>query len=260
MNENYILNRRYCSDNKICLDNGFFFGLGVFETLLVKDGIPIFFKEHIERLRKSLKVLEIEFSYSDEDLYRDCLSIVKENCALKIAVSEKNTLITIRDFSYPPALYEKGFWLKESTVIRNSTSHFSKIKSFHYGDSILEKRFAINQGFDDALLFNEKGYVAETSMCNIFFEREGVLYTPHIENGILPGVVRDWIIQNFKTIEGDFTKEDLYQADCVFITNSLMGIMPVTKIDKKDYASYGVFSKYFREYQNFINASPLLNL
>ena len=112
----------------VSLDNGLFFGQGVFETILVNKSL-VFLNYHLKRLEEGL---------------------------------------TTRDIPYKDSDYEKGFKLKTSSVLRNSTSILPKIKSTNYIENIIEKKKAILEGYNDAVFYNEKGYLCETSTSNIF--------------------------------------------------------------------------------------------
>ena len=219
-------------EDDITLDGGYFFGRGVFETILVKKK-PIFLKEHIERLNRGIKTLHL----GEEVLIDDIINIIDKysinNCVLKIAVSEKNIVLEVRNNKYKSGDYLKGFALKISRINRNSNSKLSYIKSLNYLENIIEKEDAIKSGYDEVIFLNEKGFVAEGSMSNIFVVKEEKIYTPNIENGLLPGVVRKFIVQEFDVIEKEITVEDLFDADELFITNSLLGIMGVSKLEDK---------------------------
>lgn len=123
--------------------------------------------------------------------------------------------------------------LRVSEVRRNSTSKMTKIKWNGYIENIIEKKEAIKNGYNDALFLNEKGFVTETSCANIFLIKNGVLLTPKIEDGLLGGIIREWIVSNFNVIEKSITLDELYHSDEVFITNSLMGVIKVTGINDR---------------------------
>lgn len=235
------------NEGRITLDSGYFFGRGVFETILVKRK-PVFLKEHIERLNKGIKVLEL----GDEILIEDILNIIDKysikNCVLKIAVSEKNIVIETRDNKYKTEDYLKGFSLKLSNINRNSKSKLTYIKSTNYLDNILQREEALKSGYDEVLFLNEKGFVAEGSISNIFLIKENKIYTPKVESGLLPGVVRKFIIDEFNVIEKKIVLEDLFNADEIFITNSLLGIMGISKLEdkilSKNKITIGIREKY----------------
>ena len=117
------------NEDKINLDSGYFFGRGVFETILVKDK-PIFFKEHISRLNEGIKILNI----GDKVIEEDILNIINKHnikyCGLKIVVTEKNIVLEKRNIPYKTQDYLKGFSLKLSNINRNSKSKISYIKYY----------------------------------------------------------------------------------------------------------------------------------
>lgn len=219
-------------EEKLEVDSGYFFGRGVFETILIKNR-PIFLKEHIDRLNKGIKTLNI----GDEVLIGDILRIIDKhdikNCALKIAVSEKNIVLERRGNKYKPVDYLKGFSLKLSNINRNSKSKLTYIKSTNYLENILEREEALANGYDEVLFLNESGLVAEGSISNIFIVKDDKIFTPSIKCGLLPGIVRNFIINEFKVIEKEIFLDDLFNADELFITNSLLGIMGISKLEER---------------------------
>ena len=220
------------NEYKINLDSGYFFGRGVFETILVKDK-PIFLKEHISRLNEGIKILNI----GDKVIEEDILNIINKHnikyCGLKIVVTEKNIVLEKRDIPYKSDDYLKGFSLKLSNINRNSKSKLSYIKSINYLENILEREEALNNGYNEVLFLNEKGYLSEGSMSNIFIVIDKEIYTPSIKCGLLPGIVRNFLIKEYKIIEKELTLEDIMMADEIFITNSLLGIMGISKFENR---------------------------
>lgn len=220
------------NEYKINLDSGYFFGRGVFETILVKDK-PIFLKEHISRLNEGIKILNI----GDKVIEEDILNIINKHnikyCGLKIVVTEKNIVLEKRDIPYKSDDYLKGFSLKLSNINRNSKSKLSYIKSINYLENILEREEALNNGYNEVLFLNEKGYLSEGSMSNIFIVIDKEIYTPSIKCGLLPGIVRNFLIKEYKIIEKELTLEDIMMADEIFITNSLLGIMRISKFENR---------------------------
>lgn len=220
------------NEDKINLDSGYFFGRGVFETILVKDK-PIFLKEHISRLNEGIKILNL----GDKVIEEDILNIINKHnikyCGLKIVVTEKNIVLEKRDIPYKSDDYLKGFSLKLSNINRNSKSKLSYIKSINYLENILEREEALNNGYNEVLFLNEKGFLSEGSMSNIFIVIDKEIYTPSIKCGLLPGIVRNFLIKEYKIIEKELTLEDIMMADEIFITNSLLGIMRISKFGNR---------------------------
>ncbi len=142
---------------------------------------------------------------------------------MNIFVSEKNTIYKTRKDFYIDIDKDKLFKATLSTVKRNTTSKILAHKSFNYMENIMEKTLAKNKGFDEVLFINEKGYLAEGAVSNIFFTNNGKLYTPSKDSGLLNGIIRQFIIDNFEVIETNITLEDICDFQSSFITNSLMG-------------------------------------
>lgn len=233
-------------EDKVLLDEGSFFGKSVFETILYLNK-PVFLEEHLKRLKEGMSVLNLA-PLEEGELKAFLKKLQIKNKALKIMVTPLNIVITKRDIPYTKEDFNKGMNLTLSSVIRNSTSRLTSIKSTCYIENILEKQKAKSEGFDDALFINEKGYLAETSCSNIFIVKNNRILTPKSDNGLLRGIIREWIMKNFVVEECNLTYYDLKDAEEVFITNSLMGVMKVNKIDKFTYRreeiTLGIFNKY----------------
>jgi branched-subunit amino acid aminotransferase/4-amino-4-deoxychorismate lyase len=143
---------------------------------------------------------------------------------------------------YPEDVYRKGFRAIISSIRRNSQSGLSRLKSANYLDSMLARQEAREAGVDEAVCLNDKGLLAESSMSNIFLVSDGMLKTPGEENGILPGITRQVVLElavqlNIKASKQDILSEDIYQAQEAFLTNSLMEIMPLVEVNGKQIGS-----------------------
>lgn len=232
------------------LDEGIFFGKGVFETILFLEK-PIFLKEHIERLKNGMKELGLE--ELEEEMLLDYISLnFIKNKAVKILVTPQNIIITEREIPYIEEDYIQGSSLKLSKVRRNSTSMLCYIKSTNYIENIIEKNKAKEDGFKDVLFLNENGYLSETSCANIFIVKNNEIYTPKVSCGLLNGIIRMWVVKNFPVIETELTLDDLKNADEVFLTNSLMGIMKVKKFEDIEYKNNKIIENVQLAYQEVI--------
>ena len=244
---------REISYNKdyVKLDGGFYFAQGVFETILIKKE-AIFLEEHINRLNKSIDIMNLG-EHIDTKFIKNFIKEEKlKNIVLKIVVTEKNIVFSTREIKYSKEDYENGFKLKLSYVLRNPTSRMTYIKSLSYNENLYEYNKANKEGFNEVVFLNIYGNIAEGATSNIFIIKDKKIYTPMISDGILPGVVRNWVIENFKVCEKHLNKKDLYSADEVFITNSVLGIMKVVQFEEKKYNT-NVVQKIRSEYEQFIN-------
>lgn len=227
---------------QITLDEGYQFGLGVFETISVEQGHPLFLPWHLERLHHSLEALGIRprtVDITEASVLSWLSSRQKEQAldhhALKIMVSAENCLFTLRPNHYTPKQYQEGFRMDYSNVYRNETSPLVRHKTMNYGDCILEKRRAGTLGLDELILCNSQGQICEGTTTNLFFVREGILYTPPLSCGLLPGILRRFLLTTFPVREQVLTPGDALAMEECFVTNSLMGIMPVTALAGKIY-------------------------
>ena len=221
--------------DEILIDEGLFFGRGVFETILWKDR-PVFLNEHIERLKSSMK--EIGLLPLEEKMLRGYLDKLDiKDKGVKITVTPLNIIITERKINYKEEDYNRGMKLTISKVRRNSTSRLCYIKSTCYIENLIEKENAKKIGYDDVLFLNENGYVTETSCANIFIVKNKEIFTPKIEDGLLGGIIRGEIIKNCNVEQKSITIEDLKEAEEIIITNSLMGVMSVNEIDNIKYSN-----------------------
>lgn len=217
------------------LDEGYMFGIGAFETILIKDSKAVFIDDHLKRLRDSLDLLCIENDIAKSDVLSYISERKIENGILKIMVSKENIILSFRDNQYTKEDYLRGFKLCVSEVLRNETSKLTYIKSFNYGDNILEKRAAKAKGYDEPIFLNTKGYISEGATSNIFFIKDNTIYTPRIENGLLNGIMRTKVLEKYEVKEVDIKYDEIGQYEEVFITNSILGIMPVRSINEYNF-------------------------
>lgn len=238
-------------NSNIEIDSGLFFGRGVFETILVKEK-AIFLDEHIERLNKSINALSLGKAINKDDV----ISFINENNiknkALKIVVTEKNLVYSTRDIKYKDEDYINGFKVRISEVLRNSTSRVVAFKTLNYLENIIEYELCQSSGFNEAIFFNELGNLCEGCTSNIFIVKNKKIYTPPVKDGLLPGVVRNWVIKNFQVKEARITKEELLNSDEVFLTNSLVGVIKVSSIEDKLFDSE-VVKEIKKQYDEAIN-------
>lgn len=265
---------------KITLDEGFQFGLGAFETIAVEAGKPIFLDKHLKRLERAAEFLRLgtlsERGITEKQILRYLeeqaqlpesrenfanmtqLPESRENfsdithCALKIMLSKENVVFSMRANPYTPEQYEKGFVLDISPVKRNETSSLVYYKTMNYGDCILEKRNAVAAGVDERLFLNTKDQICEGTVSNIFFVKQGKLYTPDTRCGLLPGILREYICETQHVEEAIIYPKDLKEYEECFVTNSLMGIMPVRQIEETLFTEEKVTQTLLAKYQKLI--------
>jgi branched-chain amino acid aminotransferase len=229
-------------------DRGFLYGEGLFETLRIYSGRTFRLDEHLNRLIRSAKIVGLNLSYTLEELKRNVYKTIKANHlgngSLRLSVSQGergvNLVITTkRTIPYSKELYRRGFKAKQVTIRRNEFSSLSKVKSMNFLEHILARREAQVYGADEGILLNTRGYLAEGAMSNIFLISKGNLLTPSEESGILPGITRRAVLEiaprlGLRVYSKLIHLSELKGADEAFLTNSLMEVMPLIKLDGKN--------------------------
>ncbi|WP_027365115.1 aminotransferase class IV [Desulfotruncus alcoholivorax] len=230
-------------------DAGLLYGFSLFETVLVKEGRPVLLQPHLQRMAGSAAELELLMPMNTEDLLAMCEEGIEKSGigegVLRLAVTAGSdedksgkTILTIREgVPYHSEQYEKGFSIMTSGYPRNEKSPLVRHKTANYLENLICRKKAGVLGFNECLFLNTQGHVAECSASNVFVVKENQLITPPVDAGLLPGIVRGLVIDKLagpacRCIEGYFNYSDLLQAEECFITNSIMGIMPVVAIDR----------------------------
>ena len=228
------------------------FGYGLFETVLVTASGPRLLRAHWQRMREGAKVLKLslpDFAAWSELIAHFLFTVPsKPPYALRLTLSggspaqnhPPRLILQYRLFSYTTSQYENGIRLYLLPAPRNERSPLTKIKSTNYLENLLAKEEAVNNNAVEGLWFNCQGFLAEGTMSNIFFVSKQTLCTPSLACGCLPGTRRALILRlaaqlQIPVIEGSFTQEDLLLAEEVFLSNALMGIMPVQKINNHSF-------------------------
>lgn len=240
-------------------DRGLLYGYGLFETVRVRGGRPVLVERHLERLFRSAPVLGLPLPWGPE-----ALAALVAECAARNGVAEGGVRLTVtagpgpafspggeapglvltarRGPLYPEDAYERGCRAVIATVRRNHRSPLAGVKSLNYLDNLLARREAAARGADEALLLNVDGELAEGAATNLFFVRRGRLCTPEVACGALPGVARGRVLElaaaaaaadaGVVAVEvGRYGPEALLEADEAFLTNALMGVMPLVAVD-----------------------------
>src|SRR5690348_2008302 len=239
------------------------YGLAIFEGIRCykgDDGRSAIFrlKEHIRRLMESAHIVEMPMSYSGEELVKACADVVRINkfaeCYLRpiafygegemgLAARGNKTRVAIAAWPWGAYLgqdtIDKGARLKTSSFVRfhhNSMMPAAKV-SGHYVNSILAGYEARRSGYDEALLLDTEGFVAEGSGENVFVIRDGVVRTPPLTS-ILGGITRASVIKilgdlGIPVIEQLFPRDAFYIADEAFMTGTAAEVTPVCELDDR---------------------------
>lgn len=254
------------------------FGFGLFETLLITDHGPLFADLHWQRMNKGARILGLKLLDKHEWLQQiqEFIQQTSETVpyALRVTLSggapltnlPSRLLLQKRLVPYTLAHYTFGIQLHLLASPRNEQSPLCSIKSTNYLENILAKEEANRQGCEEGVWLNTQGYLAEGTMSNLFFIKNKILFTPSLSSGCLPGTRRQVILdlarsQQISAHEGLYTLSDLLSSDEIFMTNSLMGIMPVRKLNDSSFpvsppGSQNSVMRYLElAYKNFVKTS-----
>ena len=230
-------------------DRGFTLGDSVFETVLVKDGVPLFWPQHVSRLMVGLRALKMQVDFD----FRDVKAIAK---IIKILISRNNLssdyyamrvtvsrgcggrglqvlpdmipTIAITLAAYQPIAHGAVHSIVYDEVRRASTKLTTFKHSGSYGVNVLARIAADERGADDAILLNPEGDITGLTAANLFaILPDGTTLTPRIEDGALPGVVRNILVGDLEEVVAAPFNLSLLHDALLFATNCLMGIRKI---------------------------------
>jgi branched-subunit amino acid aminotransferase/4-amino-4-deoxychorismate lyase len=213
--------------------------LGVFETLRVVDGVPLFVPEHVAELNLAMEALGLE---SDFDFDQASLHLPRESGRWRWLVTPEGT----RTFFTPgEELDSEPIALSVSLLRVGANNWDARFKTVSYLSHVQAAKSATTP---EVILLNEHGNLASGSRSNLFWMKDGILYTPAHESGCRRGVIRNFVFQCHKVKAGYFPSSDILKADEVFITNSLRGIVSVKQVKGKTWYRFPVAHKLREEY------------
>ncbi len=239
-------------------DRGLFLGDGLFETLKAKNGKPIFWKDHYQRLSLSAKQIFI----SNLPTANQIENIIKQLCvksqsllsivriivtrgaydfSLNISNKQKcHLFITIKDL---PIRRRISNHININTTLQKDFSSLSNLKTLNYLPNILHKQKSIQQNFDDTLLIDTNQNILELTSSNFFCIINNTLTTPTLNNSILPGITRSQILEmakslNWKVCERNININEIENFQEAFSTSSILGVIVISKINQTKIQHY----------------------
>jgi len=238
-------------------DHGLLYGDGVFEGIRSYNRLVFKLREHIDRLFESAQSIMLEIPLAKEQLIKAVISTLKENglrdAYIRLLVTRgegdlgldprkcrgHTTIIIITDkiALYPEKFYKEGLKIITVPTVRNLPEALNpQIKSLNYLNNILAKIEAVNAGYDEAIMLDSLGYVAECTGDNIFIVKRQHLYTPPQCMGTLRGITRDTVLEiaranKIPVHEHVITRHEVYISDECFLTGTAAEIIPVVNVD-----------------------------
>lgn len=237
------------------LDGGLLLGAGLFETLRAYDRFVFRLGDHLDRLLSSAEALDIPIEESRREIERAVEAVIRENALsdarCRITVTRgplpnehvegqprPTCLVTAGAMTpYPDELYEQGMTVTVSEVRVNRDDPTVSHKTTAYLTNLLVLRDAHSKGAQEALRFNGPGRLAEGCISNAFLVRDGGLVTPPVSEGCLPGIARKVVLElaeaeGIEATEAPVEASELLSAAELFVTNTIMEVMPVCRIER----------------------------
>ncbi|MDQ0115937.1 aminodeoxychorismate lyase [Paenibacillus harenae] len=238
-------------------DHGFLYGLGLFETFRTYGGLPYLLDRHLGRLQAGCDQLGIQYRGEQKRMTEQVTELLAANglsdgyVRLTVSAGVGELGLPTGDYvrptelllvkSLPPFNQSASMQGRELRLLqtrRNTPEGDVRFKSLHYMNNMIAKRELLASSPPagaEGLMLTKEGWLAEGIVSNLFYVKDGVLYTPSIDTGILPGVTRGRVIELAREAghpvqEGHFTWEELVRADEIWMTNSIQELIPITAL------------------------------
>jgi len=256
------------SEAQISVSNpGFLDGWGLFETMRSFKGRIVYLDRHLDRIDGACKFIDMHRpAMARNKLIKNIESLVRmsgfSDARVRVvflkSAPRTEVLITAKKYTpFTKDFYERGFKVCVSSFRQDENSYFAQLKTINrlFYRMILEQ--ARKKKFDESLILNTCGDITEGSRSNIFFVKDKTIYTPELSCGCLPGITRSVIFDfakanKIKLCEGKFTLKDISYSDEAFLTNSMLGVMPVESIERcrisKGVRSFAITNMLMKKY------------
>jgi len=240
-------------------DRSFRYGDGLFETMKIVDGKILLESFHFDRLLRGLNILKFEIGelFLADKFYTEIIQLCEKNNCLSLA-RVRLTLSrgdgNLYDFTNPfnyvieaRSLTEKeqsneGITIGVFPDARKSCDIFSNLKSSNFLPYVMAAKFAIENEWDDCLVLNVHGRICDSTISNVFWVKDEMIFTPPLSEGCIDGVMRRFLLEMIRDMGYEIRELaceiiDLQYADEIFLTNAIRGIRPVKRLAGKIYST-----------------------
>lgn len=222
-------------------DSGFTHGRGVFETLRAQHGVPCWLDRHLARLAFGAQRLGLPAPASDRvrglvnlALRRHSEAVTRVRITYTGGTPTAGPTLMVEAAPAGPAAGPMS--LTVAPWVRNERSPLTGVKCTGYSENLLARQWALERGFDEALMLDTRGRLSEGTLSSVFLVIGGTAYTPTLECGALPGIARGLLLEwgsadSVPVHARELVPDDLDRAQEVFCTNAFRGVMPVVAVD-----------------------------
>lgn len=231
-------------------DRGAILGLGLFETLLALDGVPVFADRHLARLLAACNQLRWNILLPDfHETARELLvrnKLTTGRARIRLAVSGgcgplnditlgNNRVVTM--IALPVDATPASLTVNFSPWPRNEYSALAGLKCASYAENLLALDHARRLGFQETIFRNTGGYLCEAATANLFLVKDGAIFTPPLDSGCLPGITRGIVMElapqhGISCQQRNLTATDLHRADELFLTSSISGLLGISRFEE----------------------------
>ena len=252
-------------------DRGFLLGDGLFETFRVAGGRPFRFAQHMERLAQGAAFLRTKLPFTPAELQPMAAQLIEKNqmpeSLLRLTLTRGSGARgysiqgadrpTLAMTLHPLPSVPVGWKLVTASCRIPAGDKLAAFKSTSKLANVLARAEAEEQGADEALLLNTNGEVAETASGNLFWIDQGKICTVSLDGGLLPGIARAVVLEicqdlGLPTGQSFIKPEQLRQAEGLFVTQSALGIIPVTVLDGVPVASSPLVGRLAKAYAGML--------
>ena len=232
------------------IDDRIFLGEGLFETLRVESSRPCFADLHWRRLANAAEILGVPFDLSFDDwedhliaqikrdnLYHGGIKAILSGGSAPRGLAEKGQVSQLMFQTFNYTVHTDPVRLISASWLRDGANPVYQLKSVNYLEAIIARRQALANGANDALFYNTAHHATETTCANLFLIKDNKVFTPHLADGVLPGITRSRIISiarhhQIACEEMSVSTKMIEEADALFVTNCLQGIRVVFSVDE----------------------------
>lgn len=256
MSEKVFLNDGIVDADKGCIsinDSGFLYGMGLFETVRCYNGVVFRMSDHLDRMLGSAKAMGINTAEKDfisDAIYKTLkankltearIRVTVSNGPMSLEAEKKPTLlVTAAEFTtYPEDYYKNGVLAVICDFRQNPLDPVYGHKTISYYSRMMALRIAQEKKAAEAIWFTFDGRLAEGCVSNVFLVKDSVLYTPPRSTPVLEGIARKTVLEiaeenSIEVVQKDLLIEDCLAADEIFLTNVIMQVMPVSRLEKHE--------------------------
>jgi branched-chain amino acid aminotransferase len=236
---------------------GLLSGWGIFTTLRISAGVPFAWERHWARMQRDARLMNVPMPPDPAVLELDLIRLAEANgqseCTMRFVVVRNsggmweeagNQPVDVIAMTATSKHWGDSAKLGVQPMARFAGNEFAGAKILSWGQNLTWAERAIAAGFDEIVLMNQHGFIAECTSANIFAGFDGQVVTPPLRDGCLAGITREVLLNEVRVpgievVERSISIDDLFCADEVFITSTTRDLLPVSTVDRRPVAAIG---------------------